>query len=60
MVKIDALNQALDKILYQANKDSKLKPVTFFSIKYLASKYNYKIYNKELLAIIKVLKKIVP
>ena len=31
--------------------------VIFFSVKYSAPKYNYKIYNKELLAIIKVLKK---
>ena len=35
----------------------KLRLVTFFSAKYFALKYNYKIYNKELLAIIKVLEK---
>jgi len=44
-------------VLYQANKSNKLKPVTFFSVKHSAPKYNYKIYNKELLAIIKALEK---
>jgi len=44
-------------VLYQASKDGKLKLVIFFSAKYSAPEYNYKIYNKELLAIIKVLKK---
>jgi len=43
-------------VLYQAGKDSKLKPVVFFSAKHSALEYNYKIYNKELLAIIKALK----
>ena len=43
-------------MLYQANKSSKLKPVAFFSAKHLAPKYNHKIYNKELLAIVKALK----
>jgi len=43
-------------VLYQASKDSKLKPVAFFSAKHSAPEYNYKIYNKELLAIIKALK----
>jgi len=42
-------------VLYQANKNNKLKPVIFFSAKHIAPKYNYKIYNKELLAIIKAL-----
>jgi len=55
VVEIDALNWALGGVLYQANKDSKLKPVTFFSAKHSAPKCNYKIYNKELLAIIKAL-----
>jgi len=43
-------------VLYQAGEDGKLKPVTFFSAKHSALEYNYKIYDKELLAIIKALK----
>jgi len=42
-------------VLYQAGEDSKLKPVAFFSAKHSALEYNYKIYDKELLAIIKAL-----
>jgi len=55
IVEIDALNWALRGVLYQASKDGKLKLVAFFSAKHAAPKYNYKIYNKELLAIIKAL-----
>jgi len=43
-------------VLYQAGKNGKLKLVAFFSAKHFALEYNYKIYNKELLAIIKALK----
>ena len=35
--------------------NSKLYPVIYFLAKYSTAKYNYNIYNKELLAIIKVL-----
>jgi len=42
-------------VLYQADKSNKLKLVAFFSAKHLAPKCNYEIYNKELLAIVKVL-----
>jgi len=55
VVEIDTLNWALGGVLYQASEDSKLKLVVFFSTKHSAPKYNYKIYNKELLVIIKVL-----
>jgi hypothetical protein len=44
-------------VLYQTGEDGKLKPVAFFSVKHSTPEYNYKIYNKELLAIIKVPKK---
>ena len=47
-------------MLYQANEDNKLKLVTFFSIKHFTFKYDYIIYNKELLVIVKVLKKLRP
>ena len=55
VVETDASNWALGGVLYQAAKDSKLKLVAFFSTKHSATEYNYKIYNKELLAIIKAL-----
>ena len=56
VVETDTLNWALKGVLYQASKDSKLKLVVFFFAKHFAPKYNYKIYNKEFLVIIKVLK----
>ena len=43
-------------MLYQIGKNGKLKLVIFFFAKYSAPKYNYEIYNKEFLAIVKVLK----
>jgi len=55
VVEIDTSNWALGGVLYQASKDSKLKLVAFFSAKHSAPKYNYKIYNKKLLVIIKAL-----
>ena len=42
-------------MLSQYNKEGKLWPIAFFSAKYSSAKYNYEIYDKELLAIIKVL-----
>ena len=57
MVETDALNWASGKVLSQYNNNNKLKPVTFFFAKHFILKCNYKIYNKELLAIIKALKK---
>ena len=56
VVKTDALNWALGGVLYEASKNNKFKLVIFSFAKYSAPKYNYKIYNKELLVIIKVLK----
>jgi len=44
-------------VLYQAGEDGKLKPVAFFSAKHSALEYNYEIYNKELLVIVKALEK---
>ena len=60
VVETDALNQALEGVLYQTNKNGKLKLVVFFFTKYSAPEYNYKIYNKKLLAIVKVLKEWCP
>ena len=55
MVEIDVLNWASGGVLSQYNNDGKLRLVAFFSIKYFMLKCNYKIYNKELLAIVKAL-----
>jgi len=55
VVKTDVLNWASGGVLSQYNNNGKLRLVAFFSIKHSALKYNYKIYNKELLAIVKAL-----
>ena len=55
MVETDASNWASGGVLYQADENGKLKPVAFFSAKYSAAECNYEIYDKELLAIVKVL-----
>ena len=39
----------------QANKNSAIRPYTFFSKKNSPTEYNYEIYNKEMLAIIRCL-----
>ena len=55
MVKTNALNWAFSRVLSQYNDDSKLRLIIFFSAKHSALEYNYKIYDKKLLAIIKAL-----
>jgi hypothetical protein len=40
-------------ILSQYGNDGILRPVAFFSKKYSITEYNYEIYNKKLLAIIR-------
>jgi len=55
VVEIDVLNWASGGVLSQYNNNGKLRPVAFFSVKHSTPKYNYEIYNKELLAIIKAL-----
>lgn len=42
-------------MLLQYDDEGNLCPVAYFSAKYSAQQYNYKIYNKELLVIIKCL-----
>jgi len=55
VAEIDVLNWAFSGVLSQNNNNGKLRLVIFFSIKHSTLEYNYKIYNKELLAIIKAL-----
>jgi len=57
VVKINILNWVSGGVLSQYNDNSKLRLVAFFFAKYFVLKYNYKIYNKEFLAIVKALEK---
>ena len=51
-VKIDALDYVLTAVLSQPDYESALWPVAFMSCQYLLTKWNYGIYDKELLAIV--------
>ena len=48
----DASNFALEAILSQMDVDKKLHPVAFYSQKFFMAEINYKIHDKELLAIV--------
>jgi hypothetical protein len=52
MLKTDASNRVIAGILLQLYLDSKWYPVAFFLKTMDLAKCNYKIYNKEILAII--------
>ena len=52
ILKMDASDRVIAEILLQLYLDSKQYPVTFFFKIMDLAKYNYKIYNKEILAII--------
>jgi len=52
----DLSDYTLGGVLLQYNKDSELRLVAFLSRKLAPTKLNYKIYNKELLAIIRYFK----
>ena len=56
VIKIDVLDQAQESVLSQLNKFKNLHSVAFYSQKFTNFKLNYKIYNKELLVIVKVFK----
>ena len=51
-VKSDALDYIIVTVLSQKHPDKILQPVVFMSKKMLPIKYNYKIYNNKLLAIL--------
>ena len=53
IVETDALDNVSAAVLSQYGDDGKLHPVAFFFRKHSPQEINYKIYNKELLAIIK-------
>ena len=52
ILKTDASNGVIAGILLQLYPDSKQYPIAFFSKTIDPAKYNYKVYNKEILAII--------
>ena len=56
IMKADALNQAQESVLSQPDKSENLHPVVFHSRKFTGPELNYKIHNKELLAIVKAFK----
>ena len=56
VIKTDSSNYALGGVLSQYNKNGKLYPVAFLSRKLAPAELNYKIYNKELLIIIRCFK----
>ena len=51
-MKIDAFDFALEAVLLQLGDGEKLHPIAFHSRKFSAAEINYKIHDKELLAIV--------
>jgi len=56
IVEINSSDYALGGVLSQYNKNGELRLVAFLSQKLAPAKLNYKIYDKELLAIIRYFK----
>ena len=56
VMKADTLDQAQRSMLSQLNKSENLYLIAFYSQKFIKFELNYKIYNKKLLAIVKVFK----
>ena len=56
VIKANSSNYTTGGILSQYNKNGVLYPIIYFLKRLSPAKYNYKIYNKELLAIIKYFK----
>jgi len=55
MLEMDASNRVIAGILLQLYLDSEWYPITFFLKTIDLAEYNYKVYNKEMLAIIQLL-----
>ena len=56
VIKTDILDQVLKEVLSQSNEFKNLQLVVFYSQKFIRLKLNYKIHDKELLAIVKAFK----
>lgn len=52
IVKFDASNYDIERVLFQFDFTNILWPVAYFSKKHSSAKCNYKIYDKEFMAII--------
>ena len=52
-IETDSSDYVTAGVLSQIGDDGELHPVVFYSRKIILAEYNYKIYDKELLAIIK-------
>jgi hypothetical protein len=52
---IDTLDYAIGIEVGQIRKDRKYRPISFFLKKFLGTELNYKIHNKELLAIVRAI-----
>ncbi len=52
---IDALDYTIGVEVGQTRKDGKYQPISFFLKKFLGAELNYKIYDKELLAIVRAI-----
>ena len=55
ILETDASDKVVAGILSQKGKDQLWHPIAYFSKTIVLAEYNYKIYNKKLLAIIKIL-----
>ena len=55
-LKTDALDGAIGVCISQPDNMRRLRPVAFYSQKFLSAEMNYEIHNKELLAIINAFK----
>ena len=56
MLEIDASDLAFEAVISQQKPDGKWHPVAFYSQKLTVPKQNYEIHNKELLAIVDLMK----
>ena len=56
MLKINVSDKAIKVYISQLNNKKYLHLVTFYSQKFISAEINYKIHNKELLAIINTFK----
>jgi len=52
VLKINALDYIIDMCISQFNNEERLRLIIFYFKKMISTKFNYKIYNKELLIII--------
>ena len=56
VVETDTLDYINEEILSQYDDKGILRKVAYFSTKHTSAQYNYEIYDKELIALIKVFK----